>query len=212
MKALIIYSGGMDSTVLLHECKGDIKMAVTFAYGSKHQEREVDCAIKNCLALDIPHKVITLDFFKYFKSSLLKGNGDIPKESYSESNMSSTVVPFRNAIMLSIAVGIAESNGLDAVLIANHGGDHDIYPDCRGEFIRAMQETAKAGTYAGVNIVSPYCELSKRDIAIRGQELGVDFSMTYSCYNGGKYHCGECATCIERKEALQGFDNTIYLK
>jgi 7-cyano-7-deazaguanine synthase len=114
--------------------------------------------------------------------------------------------------MLSIAAGIAESHDMNAVLIANHGGDHSLYPDCRTEFIRAIDEAVRLGTYAGVRILSPYAQMTKRDIALIGKEQGVDFADTYSCYNGAELHCGVCGTCIERKEALAGFDNTNYVK
>ena len=207
---LIIYSGGLDSTVLLHQYRKDIALAVSFDYGSKHNEREILFAKKNCEKLDIPHIITPLPFFYYFKSDLLKKGGKIPTGNYSERNMKSTVVPFRNGIMLSIAAGIAESNAMNGVLIANHSGDHSIYPDCRPEFIHAIDEAVRLGTYAGLRVLSPYAEMTKRDIALIGKGYGVNFSDTYSCYNGGELHCGVCATCIERKEALMGFDTTIY--
>lgn len=211
MKALIVYSGGMDSTTLLHQFKNEIALAISFNYGSKHNAREIEYARQNCKTLGIEHRVIDLAFInENFKSDLLQSGGDVPDGSYRTENMKSTVVPFRNGIMLSIAVGIAESNGLDAVLIANHFGDHAIYPDCREKFITSFNEAAIAGTYNGVRILSPYCMKSKREIALAGRALGVDFSMTYSCYKGRNNHCGTCATCIERKEALAGFDPTEY--
>lgn len=211
MKAVLIYSGGMDSTTLLHEYRESIGLAVSFDYGSKHNARETECAALNCKKLGIKHIVIPLGFIgQYFKSDLLIGGGEIPKGSYDEGNMHSTVVPFRNGIMLAVAAGLAESYGLDTVLMANHGGDHAIYPDCRPEFVDAMDSAVKAGTYAGIRVVSPYCNITKRDIALRGKELGVDFSLTYSCYEGGEKHCGRCATCTERREALEGFDPTEY--
>ena len=183
MKAIIIYSGGLDSTTLLHEYRDSIALALTFDYGSKHNAREIEFARLNCERLGIPHRVISLDFIRdHFKSDLLLSGGDIPEGHYAEDNMKSTVVPFRNGIMLSIAIGLAESNDLDTVLIANHAGDHTIYPDCRPEFIKAMDAAASSGTFNGVRIVSPYCNITKRDIALRGRDLGVDFSLTYSCY------------------------------
>ena len=211
MKAILIYSGGLDSTTLLYEYKDSIALALTFNYGSKHNEREIAFARENCRRLGIPHRVIELSFIRdYFKSDLLLSGGEIPEGHYAEENMKSTVVPFRNGVMLSIAIGLAESNDLDTVLLANHAGDHTIYPDCRPEFIDAMDAAASAGTFNGVRIVSPYCNITKRDIALRGRDLGVDFSLTYSCYKGGEKHCGKCGTCVERKEALEGFDPTEY--
>ncbi len=212
MKAVLVYSGGLDSTTLLYEYRGSIALAVSFDYGSKHNKRELEFAAINCRRLGIRHLVIPLEFMgKYFRSDLLIGGGDIPEGSYADDNMKSTVVPFRNGIMLSIAAGLAESNDLDAIMLANHGGDHAIYPDCRPEFIEGMAAAVEAGTYNGVKVVSPYCNMTKRDIALRGRELGVDFSLTYSCYKGGEKHCGKCGTCVERKEALEGFDPTEYL-
>ena len=116
--------------------------------------------------------------------------------------MKSTVVPFRNGIMLSVACGLAESNDLQYVLIANHGGDHTIYPDCRPGFVDAMGEAMRQGTFNGVQILAPYTLITKGDIARRGAEMGVDYSLTYSCYKGGKRHCGKCGTCMERREAF----------
>ena len=212
MNALIIYSGGLDSTTLLHEYKDSIRLAVSFDYGSKHNAREIAFARENCARLGIRHLVIPLEFIgKYFKSSLLEGGGEIPEGNYDEENMRSTVVPFRNGIMLAVATGLAESLGLDAVLIANHAGDHTIYPDCRPGFIKAFDAAASEGTFNGVRILSPYCDITKREIALRGRSLGVDFALTYSCYKGGEKHCGVCGTCRERKEALAGFDPTSYL-
>ena len=211
MKGLLIYSGGLDSTTLLYEYKDSIDLAVTFDYGSKHNAREIACAVENCKRLGIKHLVIPLGFIgQYFKSDLLQSGGEIPEGSYADENMKSTVVPFRNGIMLAVAAGLAESYGLDAVLLANHSGDHAIYPDCRPEFIDAFAAAVKAGTYEGIQVVSPYCNITKRDIALRGKALGLDYSLTYSCYKGGEKHCGKCGTCVERKEALAGFDPTVY--
>ena len=213
MKAVLIYSGGLDSTTLLYEYRDRIALALSFDYGSKHNAREIAFAREHCRELGIPHRVLPLSFIgEYFRSDLLLGGGDIPECSYDDENMHATVVPFRNGIMLSVAVGMAESEGLDTVLIANHAGDHAIYPDCRPGFIEAMDRAAQEGTYEGVRILSPYCNLTKRDIALRGRALGVDFARTWSCYKGGEVHCGVCGTCTERKEALSGFDPTEYLQ
>ncbi len=211
MKALLIYSGGLDSTTLLNEYREDIKIALTFDYGSKHNAKEIACAEENCRILGIRHIVVPLDFIgRYFRSGLLKGGEEIPDGRYDDENMKVTVVPFRNGIMLAVAAGFAESYDLDTVLIANHSGDHAIYPDCRPEFIEAFDAAAHAGTYNGVRIVSPYCNISKREIALRGRKMGIDYSRTWSCYKGGDVHCGRCGTCTERKEALEGFDDTVY--
>jgi len=211
MSKLIVYSGGMDSTVLLYRYAGDITLAVSFDYDSKHNEREIEYARLNTEKLNIEHLVIPLDFMgKYFSSHLLKTGGDVPEGHYTDPVMKQTVVPFRNGIMLSIACGLAESRKLNSVLIANHTGDHPIYPDCRSDFIKAMGEAMRYGTYVNVRLESPFLSMTKRDIALVGKEAGVDFSLTWSCYKGGESHCGRCGTCIERKEALEGFDPTIY--
>ena len=212
--SVIIYSGGMDSTTLLYEFKDQIAMAITFDYGSTQNARERECAILHCKRLGIKHLIIPLDFMRqYFKSALLGSPENIPEGNYDDENMKSTVVPFRNGIMLSIACGIAESNGLTKVLIANHAGDHAIYPDCRPEFVNAMSEAMSAGTYENVTVFAPYTLLTKTEIALRGKQIGLDYSETYSCYKGGKNHCGKCGTCRERIEALREarvHDTTVY--
>lgn len=200
---LLIASGGMDSTTMLHEYAGRIALAVTFNYGSNHNAREIECARYQCGILNIPLLVVDLPFMgELFKSSLLSGADAIPEGKYDDENMKSTVVPFRNGIMLSIAAGIAESNGLKHLMMANHSGDHAIYPDCRPGFASAMSRAIEEGTYDRITLDTPYTGLSKADIARRGVELGVDYSHTYSCYKGGEKHCGRCGTCTERREAF----------
>ena len=201
--SLIVFSGGLDSTTLLHEYKERTALAVTFDYGSNHNGREIACARRQCAALCIEHIVIPLSFMgEYFKSSLLSGADAIPDGGYDTDNMKSTVVPFRNGIMLSVACGLAESRGLKHVLIANHGGDHAIYPDCRRPFVEAMDLAMREGTYINVSILAPYTDITKADIVARGSKLGVNYADTYSCYKGGERHCGTCGTCTERKEAF----------
>lgn len=211
---VIIVSGGMDSITLLYERKDEIALGISFDYGSNHNAREIPFARMHCERLGIRHLVINLSFIHhYFKSSLLSGADKIPEGSYDDDNMKSTVVPFRNGIMLSIAVGIAESEGLTKVFIANHGGDHAIYPDCREEFIEAINAASQAGTYEHVRILAPYTNITKTDIALRGKQLGIDYSETWSCYKGGEVHCGRCGTCQERREALAAAgiaDPTVY--
>lgn len=202
--SIIILSGGMDSVTLLYDRQHDIALAVTFDYGSNHAKREIECANYHCEKLGIEHIVIPLDFMsKYFTSSLLQGSDAIPEGHYADENMKSTVVPFRNGIMLAIACGLAESRGFRFVFIANHAGDHSIYPDCRPTFIESMSEAMAYGTYQHVKIGAPYTGLTKGQIACIGAKLGIDYSKTYSCYKGGKKHCGKCGTCVERKEAME---------
>lgn len=201
--SVIIVSGGMDSITLLYEKKDEIALGISFDYGSNHNAREIPFARLHCQRLGIPHIVIRLDFMhRYFKSSLLEGADAVPEGNYDEENMKSTVVPFRNGIMLSIAIGIAESHNLKRVFIANHAGDHTIYPDCRPEFIRAMNKAAIEGTFVNIHVSAPYTSITKADIARIGKRLGIDYSETWSCYKGGEKHCGKCGTCRERREAL----------
>ena len=209
--SVIIVSGGMDSITLLYDKKNEIALGISFNYGSNHNAKEIPLAEIHCRRLGIKHITINLDFMgQYFKSSLLEGGKAIPEGNYADENMKSTVVPFRNGIMLSIAIGIAESNNLKKVLIANHGGDHTIYPDCRPEFIKAIDAAAYAGTFVNAHVEAPYTHITKGDIARIGKRLGLDYAETWSCYKGADKHCGRCGTCIERKEALTeaGIDDT----
>ncbi len=204
----------MDSITLLYDFKDRIALGVSFSYGSNHNAKEIPFAEYHCKLLGIPHIVIDLAFMpKYFRSSLLEGGDAIPEGHYADDNMKSTVVPFRNGIMLSIAAGIAESHNLKYVMMANHGGDHAIYPDCRHTFVEAMSKATQEGTYPGIQILAPYTDITKADIAMKGKALGIDYTKTWSCYKGGEHHCGKCGTCVERREALAAAgiaDETIY--
>ncbi len=202
--SILIYSGGMDSTTMLYDYKDAIALAVSFNYGSNHNAKELQCAALHCKRLGIRHIVINLDFMKqYFHSSLLSGAECIPEGHYASENMRSTVVPFRNGIMIAIAAGLAEDNALKRIMLANHSGDHAIYPDCRAAFVEAMNRSCQAGTYQQVELFTPYTQWTKADIARRGKELGIDYAETWSCYKGGERPCGKCGTCVERREALR---------
>ena len=209
--SLLVLSGGLDSTTMLYEYEERIAMAVSFHYGSNHNDRELYYARLHCERLGIKHIVVSLAFIKeYFRSSLLEGGDAVPEGDYADDNMRSTVVPFRNGIMLSIAAGFAETYGLKNIMLANHAGDHAIYPDCRPEFVQAMDSAVQAGTYEGIRLLTPYTNLTKADIARHGKALGIDYSETWSCYKGGEVHCGKCGTCRERRDALQeaGIEDT----
>lgn len=202
--SIIIVSGGLDSITLLYDKAATIALAVSFDYGQNHASRELPFAALHCKRLGIQHIVIPLQFMQqYFKSSLLDGAENIPDGHYEEENMKSTVVPFRNGIMLAIAAGIAESHNLNRIYIANHGGDHTIYPDCRPEFINAMTAATQAGTFNNTRVEAVFTNITKADIVRIGNKLGINYAETWSCYKGGKCHCGKCGTCIERKEAFQ---------
>ena len=205
MKVVVLCSGGMDSVTALHWARREHQLvaAVSFNYGAKHNPRELPFAAEHASRLGVRHEVISLDFVnRLFSSHLLQGGGAIPDGHYEAANMKQTVVPFRNAIMLSIAAGFAESAGADGLVIAAHGGDHAIYPDCREDFMVAMGEAMRLGTYAQVELLRPFIALSKSGIAQEGTRLGVDYSRTWSCYKGGARHCGKCGTCVERREAF----------
>ena len=205
MKVVVLLSGGMDSVTALYEAQRryEVVGAVSFHYGSKHNDREIPFAAHHAGNLGVMHRVIPLAFIgELFKSDLLQSGGEIPKGHYEEQSMKKTVVPFRNGIMLSIAAGFAESLEAHGLVIAAHAGDHAIYPDCREDFMKSMGDAIRVGTYAQVEVLRPFIAMTKADIAGRGRELGVDYSQTWSCYVGGETHCGECGTCVERREAF----------
>lgn len=205
MKVVVLCSGGMDSVTALYwaRTEHDVAASVSFDYGSKHNPRELPFAKEHAVRLGLRHEVVPLRFMdRLFASDLLASGGDIPEGHYEAENMQQTVVPFRNAIMLSIAAGFAESIGAQGLVIAAHGGDHAIYPDCREDFMRAMGDAMRLGTYAGVQLLRPFIAMNKGEIAALGGKLGVDFARTWSCYKGGAIHCGKCGTCVERREAF----------
>ena len=210
----IIVSGGMDSITLLYDKQDEIALGISFNYGSNHNKKEIAFAQLHCERLGIKHIVIDLGFMpKYMKSSLMEGAGAIPDGNYDDENMKSTVVPFRNGIMLAVCAGLAEDSGLAHVMLANHAGDHSIYPDCRPEFVEAMSKAVQSGTYTKTDVWAPYTLLTKADIARRGAAMGIDYAETWSCYKGGDVHCGRCGTCVERREALAEAgvkDTTVY--
>ncbi|HSY53699.1 MAG TPA: 7-cyano-7-deazaguanine synthase QueC [Opitutaceae bacterium] len=216
MKVVVLCSGGMDSVTALYWAHREhaVVAAVSFDYGAKHNHREIPLAGEHAAKLGTRHEVIALDFVeRLFSSALLKRGGAIPDGHYEADNMQQTVVPFRNAIMLSVATGLAESINAEGLVIAAHSGDHAIYPDCREEFMRAFAESMRTGTYAGIKLLRPFIAMNKAGIASEGAQLGVDFARTWSCYKGGPVHCGTCGTCVERREAfaLAGLpDPTIY--
>lgn len=218
MKSIIVLSGGMDSVTALHytikTLNHDVIATLSFNYGSKHNDEEYKYAKIQSDLLNLPNiRIDMTEIGKYLKSDLLKTGGNIPEGHYADPSMKKTVVPFRNGIMLSIAAGIAESMHTNAIILGNHFGDHAIYPDCRQSFVKPMAEAIKFGTYKNIELLAPFTHLEKKDIALIGAALNVDFSKTYSCYNGREKHCGKCGTCFERKEAFSLanlVDPTIY--
>jgi len=215
-KVAVLVSGGMDSVTALYDASEKYRVicGMSFDYGAKHNAREIPFAEEHCRRLRIPHIIIPLDFINnFFASALLKSGGEIPDGHYEETTMKQTVVPFRNGIMLAIAAGLAESEGAGGLVIAAHRGDHAIYPDCREDFMAAMGEAIRRGTYRQIEVIRPFIAMNKAEIAKRGQSLGIDLSCTWSCYRGGDIHCGRCGTCVERREAfiIAGLkDPTVY--
>lgn len=211
MKTLISFSGGMDSATLvlkvLREVGVDNIETISFDYGSKHNDTEFRFAKQFCRYYGIQNTRIDLKgIFQFIKSDLLLSGNDIPLGHYADPSMRRNVVPFRNGIMLSILTAIAESKGFKRVGIANHFGDHTIYPDCRESFIKPFMEAVESGTYGSIELYAPFSKLTKKDIIPIGLKYDLDYSMTYSCYQGTNVHCGECGACVERREAFELID------
>lgn len=205
MKTVLILSGGMDSTTLLYDLlyyQHEVK-ALSFNYGQKHS-KELWYAKRTCEKLKVEHQIIDLSVITpLISNSALTSDKEIPEGHYQDESMKITVVPNRNAIMLSIAVGWAENLNYQSVSIANHAGDHSIYPDCRTEFITALSLAEQLGTYNKIKINAPYSDISKIDIAEIGLKRGIDYDKdTWSCYKGLVEPCHKCGTCVERDEAI----------
>ncbi|MEM7207877.1 MAG: 7-cyano-7-deazaguanine synthase QueC [Pseudomonadota bacterium] len=218
MKTLVVCSGGLDSVTLAYKMarETDLNVLVSFDYGQRHTV-ELDYAARCASALRVPHEIIDIRHVgQRLSGSALTDDVDVPDGHYEEESMRVTVVPNRNAIMLTIAFGVAAARACDAVAIAVHGGDHFIYPDCRPDFIdsvRAMQKLALDGVH-DVDLLAPFVNTDKTEIARQAEEFGVPITETWSCYKGGADHCGRCGTCVERREAfsLAGVvDPTEYL-
>ena len=221
MKKICIVSGGMDSITLLHDIVNQFGnkdiLAISFDYGSKHSKFELAKAVLNCKKLKVEHKIINLrKVFSNLNSALLKGGKKIPEGYYANKNMKQTVIPFRNGILLSIAVAIADNEKANTVFYGAHAGDHDIYPDCRKEFVDAINQTATLGTYNKVKIKAPYWNIDKVGIIKKGIKLKVDYSQTHTCYSPDKKgkSCGKCGSCVERTLAFIANDlqDPIYTK
>lgn len=204
-KVVVIYSGGMDSFTVLHRAlrDGHEVYALSFNYGQRHV-KELEVARKVTNALNVPHKVVDITAINELiaNSSLTSNTTDIPEGHYEEASMQSTVVPNRNMILLSLAIGYAVSIGAEAVYYGAHSGDHAIYPDCRPEFVQRMNEVSKIANYEPVEIAVPYLANDKAEILRDGLAMGLDYSNTWTCYNGREKACGKCGACVERLEAF----------
>lgn len=204
--AVAVYSGGMDSTVMLfrmRELGVDIKGTLSVNYGQKHS-KELEVAAAYCRELGIEHRVADLTGLQgiFGKSSLTNSSEEVPEGHYEEDQMKSTVVPNRNMILLAVATSWAISLDADSVAYAAHGGDHAIYPDCREEFAQALDKAIQLCDWSKVSLYRPFVSWSKADIAGAGDRLGAQLERTWSCYKGGEAHCGRCGTCVERREAF----------
>lgn len=205
MKVLAVVSGGMDSVTMLHDlvAQGHEVSVVSFNYGQRHL-KELEVAKANADKLGLKHKVIDMAFMaQLLDNSALTGDTDVPEGHYEANNMKLTVVPNRNMIMASIAVGLAVNNGQEAVALGVHSGDHAIYPDCRPEFIKELNDVTQIANYEPITILAPYIDLDKTSIIKRGLEIGVDYSKTWTCYKGLNKACGKCGSCQERLEAFR---------
>ncbi|TWX73985.1 7-cyano-7-deazaguanine synthase QueC [Colwellia sp. C1TZA3] len=208
-KVVVIFSGGMDSFTVLHRALKDGKevYALTFDYGQKHV-KEIACASKVCQQLGVAHKVIDISSInQLLAGSSLTDDIDIPEGHYEAESMKSTVVPNRNMILLSLAVGYAVSVAAAQVYYGAHSGDHAIYPDCRPEFVMKMNEVCQIANYQAVEIFSPYLANSKSDILTDGLKMGLRYDDTWTCYNGREKACGKCGACQERLAAFA--DNNV---
>lgn len=213
MTTLCLFSGGLDSTVLLYELasRNEAIGAVSILYGQRHK-REVRSARLIARLLDINHIVIDLSALAGALSGASSQIGQavpVPEGHYSAENMRTTVVPNRNMILLAAAAGIAIANGYERVAYAAHAGDHAIYPDCRPAFAQAMKEALALAHEPPVMLHAPFLYLSKAELVAMGHVRGVPFAETWSCYKGEEVHCGRCGTCVERREAfaIAGIDD-----
>lgn len=206
MKTIVICSGGLDSVTLAHKVAAEHELVglISYDYGQRHK-KELNFAARAAKALGVKHDIIDIsNIGKSLSGSALTDDVDVPEGHYAEESMKITVVPNRNAIMLTIAYGIGAARGAQAIATAVHGGDHFIYPDCRPEFIKsfeAMQNHALEGV-AEMTLYTPFLNKTKTDIAAEGARHNVPFADTWSCYKGGDIHCGRCGTCVERIEAF----------
>jgi 7-cyano-7-deazaguanine synthase len=201
---VVIYSGGMDSYTLLHLARerGYRVHALSFNYGQRHV-RELECARSVCEAQGIPHKVIDIRAMsEVMAGSSLTSDVEVPEGHYEEDSMKATVVPNRNMILLSLATGYAVTVDAGAVWYGAHGGDHAIYPDCRPEFVEKMDAVCRVANYEPVGIEAPFMAMDKGQILAEGLRLGLDYSQTWTCYNGREHACGRCGSCVERLEAF----------
>ncbi len=208
-KAVIILSGGLDSSTLayyLHH-QGYALVCISFYYGQK-QKKELESASIVAKNLQAGHQIIDLTFMQkhLLSSSLVNPDLANPKQEYNKENMMITVVPNRNSMMLSLAWSIACVENANLVAFGAHSGDNHVYADCRPDYVNAMDLALRLGTIDSrrddLHLEAPFNNFSKTDIVRLGEKLGVPFVNTWSCYDGEKIHCGLCGTCRQRKQAF----------
>lgn len=205
VKCVVIYSGGMDSFTVLNKALQDglEVYPVTFNYGQRHV-KEIDYAKRVCRELNLIHQITDISAISnMLQGSSLTSDIDVPEGHYSDEMMKSTVVPNRNMIMLSIAIGYAVSIGAEKVYFGAHSGDHAIYPDCRPIFVEKMNEVSRIANYESVEITTPYLNKDKGAILADGIKIGLDYNLTWTCYNGREKPCGKCGACVERLESFE---------
>ncbi|AGK61734.1 preQ(0) biosynthesis protein QueC [Archaeoglobus sulfaticallidus PM70-1] len=205
MHAVLIFSGGVDSTTLLYYLisKGYEVHALTFIYGQKHA-REVDASKKIAKLLGIKHKVVDItSIHELISRGSLTGGEEVPKDFYTEETQKLTIVPNRNMILLAIAGGYAVKENIREVYYAAHKSDYSIYPDCRKEFVKVMDAALYlANLWTPVELKAPFVDIEKSEIVGLGLKLGVPYELTWSCYEGKERPCLSCGTCLERTEAF----------
>lgn len=202
---VVIYSGGMDSYTVLHRAirEGLDVHALSFDYGQRHA-RELDVAARVCKQLNIPHQIVDIRAIHSLidNSALTNPDQAMPAGDYADDNLRATVVPNRNMILLSLAIAKAVNIGAGRVDYGAHGGDHVLYPDCRPEFVDAMNHVAGIANFESVSLHAPYLRTSKTDILREGLAMGLDYQHTWTCYAGRELACGECGSCRERLDAF----------
>lgn len=206
-KSVLILSGGLDSTTLLYHMVRDLDLdvyALSVNYGQRHL-REVTAAMASCKRLGVKLELVDLSSLVGLisNSALTSQSIEVPEGAYNEESMKATVVPNRNMILLSAAIGYAVNIGAPAVYYGAHSGDHSVYPDCRPEFVERMQEVSRIANWQSVEIMVPFLFKSKTGILREGLRLGVDYSLTWTCYRGGAKACGKCGSCDERLGAFK---------
>lgn len=203
-KVLVVYSGGLDSFTLLNKAlkEFDEVSAITFNYGQKHK-KEIDYAIANCKKLSIAHEVVALPLTGLLSGSALVGDSEIPEGNYDKDKMKLTVVPNRNMIMISVAASMAIRDQASHLWYAAHAGDHEIYPDCRPEFILKLKEVLEICDYHKITFEAPFQDLSKAEIVAEGLSMNLDYRDAWTCYEGGLKPCLKCSACLERKGAFK---------